>query len=81
MHSSKARSLEADLLCRTCGNQTSKLAPELASSDGPTLCLQKQVAHLLSHIKCSDPRKGSFAELLLSNKHHKTGACSLISTH
>lgn len=35
--------------------------------------VQKQIAQLLAHIKRSDPRKGSFAQLLLSTKFHKNG--------
>jgi len=39
----------------------------------PWSLLQRQVAALLAHIKQTPPRKGSFADLLLNTKHHKTG--------
>lgn len=44
------------------------------------ICVQKQVANLLSHIKRTDPRKGSFAQLLLNTKYHKTGKSDLNAT-
>ena len=51
----------------------SRMLPTLQFRPSKLCWLQKQVKGLLAHIKKSDNRKGSFAQLLLNSKYHKNG--------